>query len=82
MIKSRFLVQGFKEGFDFCYDGPSNRRDRSKNISFTVGDKFQLWDKIMKEVSLNRYAGPYEQIPFDFFVQSPIGLVPKAGGQT
>ena len=36
----------------------------------------------MKEVKLKRYAGPYEEIPYEFFVQSPIGLVPKAGGQT
>ena len=27
-------------------------------------------------------AGPYEKIPFDNFVQSPIGLVPKSGNQT
>ena len=36
----------------------------------------------MKEVSLHRYAGPFEQIPFDRYIQSLIGLVPKAGGQT
>ena len=36
----------------------------------------------MKEVKLGRYAGPYDSIPFEIFVQSPIGLVPKAGGKT
>ena len=36
----------------------------------------------MKEVKLGRYAGPFEKIPFENFIQSPIGLVPKAGGQT
>ena len=29
-----------------------------------------------------QYAGPFNDIPFDNYVQSPIGLVPKAGGKT
>ena len=38
----------------------------------------------MKEVGHSRYAGPFrfEDIPFQNFIQSPIGLVPKAGNQT
>ena len=37
----------------------------------------------MKEVKLGHYAGPFfGQPPFENFMQSPIGLVPKAGGQT
>ena len=35
----------------------------------------------MKEVQLGRYAGPYESPPFEYFVQSPIGLVPKDKGR-
>ena len=35
----------------------------------------------MKEVKEKRYAGPFEQIPFDNYIQSPIGLVPKDGGK-
>ena len=35
----------------------------------------------MKEVKENRYAGPFEHIPFDNYIQSPIGLVPKNGGK-
>ena len=35
----------------------------------------------MKEVKLKRFAGPYKRIPFKNNIQSPIGLVPKAGGQ-
>ena len=31
----------------------------------------------MKEVKLKRFAGPFQQIPFDKFIQSPVGLVPK-----
>ena len=35
----------------------------------------------MKEVELGRYAGPFTDIPFDNYVQSPIGLVPKDNGR-
>ena len=34
----------------------------------------------MKEVKLNRYAGPFAEPPFEFFIQSLIGLVPKDNG--
>ena len=36
----------------------------------------------MKEVSLGRYAGPYSSPPFENYIQSPIGLVPKSNGDT
>ena len=35
----------------------------------------------MKEVQLKRYAGPFKNIPFENYIQSPIGLVPKDGGK-
>ena len=35
----------------------------------------------MKEVKLKCVAGPFEKIPFTNFIQSPIGLVPKAGSE-
>ena len=34
----------------------------------------------MKEVQLGRYAGPFLMPPFENYIQSPIGLVPKDGG--
>ena len=36
----------------------------------------------MKEVKANRVVGPFKEIPYKNFIQSPIGLVPKAGGKT
>ena len=33
----------------------------------------------MKEVDLGRVAGPFKEVPFSEYIQSPIGLVPKAG---
>ena len=35
----------------------------------------------MKEVKDNRYAGPFEEIPFKTYIQSPIGLVLKDKGK-
>ena len=35
----------------------------------------------MKEVKLKRYAGPFNKPPFENYIQSPIGLVPKDGGR-
>ena len=35
----------------------------------------------MKEVQLRRFAGPFADVPYDSFIQSPIGLVPKDDGK-
>ena len=78
--ETQFMIQGFRQGFNIQYNEPKNRQSRSKNIPFTVGNKVELWNKLMKEVQNKRVAGPYKQVPFDNFIQSPIGLVPKAGG--
>ena len=78
------LIEGFHAGFDLGYRGPTERVNTSRNLPFTpgVGDPVDMWNKIMKEVKLNRYAGPYDEVPYKFYVQSPIGLVPKVGGKT
>ena len=83
LAETEFIVQGFTQGFDLHYEGPEERQSRSKNIPLTVGNKVDLWNKIMKEVRLGHVAGPFDEIPYKNFIQSPIGLVPKAGeGQT
>ena len=65
------------------YDGIRDGiRRTAKNLRFTVGDKFELWEKVMKEVRLKRYTGPYVELPYESFIQSLIGLVPKDGGKT
>ena len=78
----QFLQEGFTQGFDIRYEGPQDRASTSDNIPFSVGNKTILWNKLMKEVKLGRVAGPFEQIPFKNFIQSPIGLVPKGSDQT
>ena len=79
--ESAYLTKSFEEGFDLGYRGPKFAQLTSPNLKFTVGNKTELWNKVMKEVELGRYAGPFESIPFEFFIQSPIGLVPKDGGR-
>ena len=81
--ETRFLVDGFQNGFDIGYEGSPHRRDTARNIPIRqVGSEEELWSKLMKEVTLGRYAGPFDEIPFDEFIQSPIGLVPKVGNKT
>ena len=50
-------------------------------MKFQVGNPTILWNKVMKEVKLKRYAGPFTAPPFENFIQSPIGLVSKDGGR-
>ena len=75
--KTEFLVNGFKKGFDLGYRGNRKMKIKAPNLKLTVGSKVELWNKVMKEVRARRYAGPYKRIPFEFYIQSPIGLVPK-----
>ena len=59
-----------------------DRKDTSNNIPLRIGSKAELWEKIMKEVKHQHFAGPFEEIPFENYVQSLVGLVPKADNQT
>ena len=79
--ETEFLVDGFTQGFDIGYEGPEIRADGSENIPLTIGDPTVFWNKIMKEVKLGRYAGPFKDVPFKNYMQSPVGLVPKAGNK-
>ena len=79
--KTEYLVDGFKNGFSIGYQGPEDVQLTSQNLRLTVGDPIDLWNKVMKEVQVGRYAGPFETIPFDNYIQSPIGLVPKDAGK-
>ena len=81
-VEADFLVDGFRNGFDIGYKGPKICQSQSRNIPFTVGNHIDIWNKIMKEVKLKKVAGPFETIPFENYIQSPIGLVPKAGNKT
>ena len=80
--KTNYLVNGFRHGFDIGYHGPMFRKHTSDNIPFKIGNATVMWNKLMDEVKERRIAGPFEHIPFENFIQSLIGLVPKAGNKT
>ena len=79
--KAKYLVEGFTKGFSIKFEGPCIGRRTAPNLKLRVGSKLELWNKVMKEVQLGRYAGPFEEPPFENFIQSPIGLVPKDQGK-
>ena len=80
-LKSREILNGFEKGFDIGYRGPMDRQNWSQNLPLTIGTETDIWNKLMKEVKLGRHAGPYDFIPYEHFIQSPIGLVPKDNGK-
>ena len=74
-VESNFLIDGFKHGFDIGYHGPMNIQQNSPNLKFRgVGNHEILWGKVMKEVRLRHFTGPFTQVPYDNYMQSPIGL--------
>ena len=80
-----FVVNGFRQGFDLGYSNTNKVQLNSPNLKLRVGDEIELWNKVMKEVKVKRFAGPFKEIPEQFrddYIQSPIGLVPKDQGQS
>ena len=75
----QFLEEGFTHGFDIRYQGPTVRASNASNIPLRIGSETELWNKLIKEVRLKCVAGPFDTIPYDNYIQSPIGLVPKSG---
>ena len=79
--KTEFLKIGFTKGFNLGYEGKLIKAKRfAPNLKFRVGSPVELWNKVMKEVELGRFAGPFDAPPYEYFVQSLIGLVPKDKG--
>ena len=62
--KTEFLVNGFKNGFELKYNGKLLGSKRfAPNLKLAVGSKLELWNKVMNEVELGRYAGPFCEPP-------------------
>ena len=79
--KTAWVIDGFTNGFSLGYQGNQDVQITSQNLKLRVGSKTVLWNKVMKEVKLKRFAGPFTSVPFKNFIQSPIGLVPKDNGK-
>lgn len=71
-----FLIQGFSYGFHIHY---SNLRSsfESPNLISANDQPNIITDKLHKEIEAGRVAGPFSAPPFDNFVVSPLGIVPK-----
>ena len=78
--KINFLYSGFTKGFSLGYQGDETVQLYSPNLRLSVGSPCILWNKVIKEVRAGRIAGPFKEVPFKYFIQSPIGLVLKDGG--
>ncbi|XP_033739602.1 uncharacterized protein LOC117326910 isoform X1 [Pecten maximus] len=74
--KLALLQTGFTQGFSLQHQGIRTFRD-SKNLRSAEENPQILQQKIDKEVSLGRIAGPFDSPPFQNFHISPLGLVPK-----
>ena len=66
--KSKYLVKGFTKGFDLEYQGSKKVTKTARNLPLRVGNKYELWNKVMTEVKAQRYAGPFQEIPFKNFI--------------
>ena len=66
--KTNFIYQGFTQGFSLGYKGPTKVKNFAPNLKIRVGSPVILWKRVMKEVRLKRFAGPYKQVSFEFFI--------------
>ena len=78
--KTNFIVDGFSHGFPLMFHGNQQVKTDAENLKLRVHSQTELWNKLMKEVQLKRVAGPFKEIPYEHYIQSPIGLVPKDSG--
>ena len=78
--KKDTLLKNFREGYRLGFQGNKKVKRLAPNLKLEVGNEVILWNKVMKEVKLKRFAGPFNEPPFEYFIQSPIGLVPKDNG--
>ena len=75
--KREHMIDGFRNGFSIGYEGEMLVKRTAPNLKLNVGNETILWNKVMKEVGLGRYAGPHEKPPFEYYIQLPIGLCQK-----
>ena len=75
--KTKKLVSYFRNSFPLNYQGKRRVQRKAPNLILRVGNERILWNKVMKEVQLGHFAGPFTEIPFRYYIQSPVGLVPK-----
>ena len=74
--KTKELIEGFNGGFTLHYDGPEESSFSKNHLS--VQENFSVaQEKIQKELSKGRMAGPFLAPPFENFRISPLGIIPN-----
>jgi hypothetical protein len=74
--RANYLVCGFKNGFEIGVQGDSHFRALPKLKSASKFPEI-MEEKLAKEISQGRIAGPFHELPFVNLYISPIGVVPK-----
>ncbi len=74
-----FVLRGFREGFHLNSSIDKKVTIETNNMPSAEAHPEIVWEKITKEVNDGRVAGPFDRTPFEHYICSPLGLVPKAG---
>ncbi|XP_061187278.1 uncharacterized protein LOC133195456 isoform X1 [Saccostrea echinata] len=74
--KTLYLLDGFRNGFRLEYEGDRGFQF-SSNLKSALEKKEIVSQKISKELSAGRIAGPFSKPPFNSLKISPLGIVPK-----
>lgn len=72
----QFLVNGFRYGFRVGFVG-ERRAAQSPNLKSALEQPQAVRYKLLKELAAGRIRGPFPRPPFQEFVCSPLGIVPK-----
>ena len=78
-VEKQFVIQGFRDGFHLHSSIDRNIVLEHENMPSAFHYPEVVWEKITKEVRLQRVGGPFDAPPFAKYICSPLGLVPKAG---
>ncbi len=74
--KVGYLARGFTRGFSLGFQGHIDTFEANNLPSATRHPRI-IQDKITKEVQENRLLGPFAKSPFQRYIVSPLGLIPK-----
>lgn len=73
----KYLIKGFTSGFSLgCTTTPP--ASLSKNHSSAINHPQIIQAHIQNSLKLDRISGPFPNPPFDPFVSSPLGVIPKS----
>jgi len=71
------LIQGFTSGFKINSSLDKNVVKFPQNHKSATGNPQVVTKKIHREIQKGRIKGPFKEPPFNNFICSPLGLVPK-----